>query len=266
MALIRCDNVSKYFRRTVASKKLLREHISDLAQAPEPDDRFYALRDITFEVKKGESLGVIGRNGAGKSTLLNVISGLTPPDEGSLEVNGVVAALLELGAGFHPDLTGRENLEIYASLVGLTRQQTADYRDEIIEFAELADMMDEPLRTYSSGMIVRLAFGVAVHRKSDVLIVDEVLAVGDATFQEKCVQRIRKMQKEGMSLLFVSHAPTLVEMFCTSAIWLDQGQVIRYGPASEVCPEYANFASGALPAPVVETASAPARKRAGARR
>jgi lipopolysaccharide transport system ATP-binding protein len=177
MALIRCDQVSKYFRRTAPGKKLLREHIAEMATAPEPDDRFYALRDVSFEVQKGESVGVIGRNGAGKSTLLNLITGLTPPDSGVIEVSGTVAALLELGAGFHPDLTGRENLEIYASLVGLTRKQTAEYNDEIIEFSELGDMMDEPLRSYSSGMIVRLAFAVAVHRKSDILIVDEILAV-----------------------------------------------------------------------------------------
>jgi ABC-type polysaccharide/polyol phosphate transport system ATPase subunit len=266
MALIRCNKVSKHFRRTLASKKLLREHIADMAQAPEPDDKFYALRDVSFELRKGESVGILGRNGAGKSTLLNMICGLTPPDEGTLEVNGAIAALLELGAGFHPDLTGRENLEIYASLVGLTRQQTARYHDEIVDFAELAEMMDEPLRTYSTGMIIRLAFGVAVHQKADLLIVDEVLAVGDAAFQEKCVQRIRKMQAEGMCLLLVSHAPTLVQAFCDSALWLDQGQVKRYGSVAEVCPAYADFVTGNLSSRLGEPAPAPARKHAGARR
>jgi ABC-2 type transport system ATP-binding protein len=184
-------------------------------------------------------------------------------------VNGVVAALLELGAGFHPDLTGRENLEIYASLVGLTRKQTDEYRDEIIDFSELGDMIDEPLRTYSTGMIVRLAFGVAVQQRSEVLIVDEILAVGDVAFQQKCVDRIRTMRAAGMSLLLVSHAPSMVQMFCDTALWLDQGRVVQYGQAGPVCSAYQNFlATGASVTPAEEPAPPinAVRKRAGARR
>lgn len=251
MALIRCHKASKYFNRSTGGKKLLREHIGDMGRQPEPDERFYALRDVSFEVEKGQSLGVIGRNGAGKSTLLNMVTGLVRPDEGSIEVNGTVAALLELGAGFHADLTGKENLQIYASLVGMTKAQTAKYHDEIVEFAELHDYMDEPLRTYSSGMIMRLAFGVAVHHNADLLIIDEILAVGDAAFQEKCVQRIRKLQQSGHSLLFVSHSPGLVAQFCDTALWLDQGRAMRVGPGSEVTNAYMEFLSLA-PVPAAE--------------
>lgn len=261
MALISCDKISKYYRRSGGSK-LLREHLGDMTRGPEPDDRFYALRDVSFEVNKGESVGIIGRNGAGKSTLLNIITGLTGPDEGTVRVNGTVAALLELGAGFHPDLTGRENLEIYASLVGLTRAETVKYRDEIVAFSELHDFMEEPIRTYSSGMIIRLAFAVAVHRNSEIFIVDEVLAVGDAAFQNKCVDRIRSMHTSGQSLLFVTHSPGLVQEFCKTALWLDQGRVMRYGPSAEVCAAYHEFLQLEPPIPAaVSVAPAPKRRK-----
>ncbi|MBC8165887.1 MAG: ABC transporter ATP-binding protein, partial [Bryobacteraceae bacterium] len=151
------------------------------------------------------------------------------------------------------DLTGKENLQIYASLVGMSRSQTARYHDEIVDFAELHDYMDEPIRTYSSGMVMRLAFGVAVHHKTDLLIIDEIMAVGDAAFQDKCVHRIRTLQKSGHSLLFVSHSPVLVAQFCDTALWLDQGRVMRVGPSAEVTNAYMEFLSLA-PIPAVSPA------------
>jgi lipopolysaccharide transport system ATP-binding protein len=260
MPLVRCHQVSKYFRRT-SGTKLLRDHIGDMARRPDPDDRFYALRDVSFELRKGETLGVIGRNGAGKSTLMNMVTGLVPPDEGLLEVNGSIAALLELGAGFHADLTGKENLQIYASLVGLSRAETERYHDEIVDFAELQDYMDEPLRTYSTGMVLRLAFAVAVYQKADLLVIDELLAVGDAGFQSKCVKRIRALQASGQSLLFVSHAANLIEEFCDSALWLDQGRLIRQGGAAEIASAYLEYLHLAPP-PMVEVMAAPRARRA----
>jgi ABC-type polysaccharide/polyol phosphate transport system ATPase subunit len=248
MAIITCENVSKHFRRQAPSK-LIRDHVSDLAQSSEQDEeRFYALRDVSFTLEKGDTLGVLGRNGAGKSTLLNMLTGLTRPDAGKLEVNGQIAALLELGAGFHADLTGRENLQLNAALIGLSRKQTEQYEKDIIDFSELNDHMDETLRTYSSGMIMRLAFAVAIHLDAELLIVDEVLAVGDASFQTKCVDYIRAKCRAGRSMVLVSHAPALIAQFCNKALWLHQGQVQRVGSSEEVANAYAEFCvSGSVP-------------------
>ena len=239
MSLIVCDKVSKFFRLQT-SKKLIREHVSDLVDSND-EDRFYALRDVSFTVERGESLGIVGRNGAGKSTLLSVITGLAKPDTGTVDVKGRVAPLLEIGSGFHPDLTGRENLRLNASLLGLSRAETDQLQPAIIDFADIGDHIDAPLRTYSSGMMLRLAFGVAMQLKPEILIVDELLAVGDAGFQEKCLKRIQEMLSSGASLLFVSHAPHMVAQFCKKALWLDQGRVMRYGPAGEVVGAYLDF-------------------------
>lgn len=255
MSLITCENVSKYFRRQ-APAKLLRDHVGDIAHAKD-NDRFYALRDVSFELERGESLGVIGRNGAGKSTLLNMLTGLTRPDTGTLRVNGQVAALLELGAGFHADLTGRENLRLNAGLIGLTRKETEKYEQEIIEFSELADHMDETLRTYSTGMIMRLAFSVAIHLNSELLIVDEILAVGDAPFQLKCVDQIKAKSKAGQSLVLVSHSPAMVKQFCNMLLWLDKGQVMRFGPVEEVAYAYMQFCEGNSETTAEETVHVP---------
>jgi ABC-type polysaccharide/polyol phosphate transport system ATPase subunit len=249
MAIITCENVSKHFRRQ-APAKLIRDHVSDLAhRGEEEDDRFYALRDVSFTLEQGDSLGVLGRNGAGKSTLLNMLTRLTKPDAGTLQVNGKVAALLELGAGFHADLTGRENLQLNASLIGLTRKQTEQYEKQIIDFSELADHMDETLRTYSSGMIMRLAFAVAIHLDAELLIVDEILAVGDASFQSKCVDYIRAKCRAGQSMVLVSHSPALIAQFCNKALWLHEGRVQRAGSSEEVAGAYGEFCvSGSIPA------------------
>ena len=260
MELIRCDNVSKFFRRQTQGR-LLREHVSDLASQPEEDDRFYALRNVSFSIQRGQSTGILGRNGAGKSTLLNLISGLGRPDEGTITVNGTVAPLLELGAGFQIDLTGRENLWLNAALMGMTEAETHKFQDEIVEFSELGDLVDEPLRTYSSGMLVRLAFAVAIHRKADLMIIDEVLAVGDMPFQQKCVDKIRRMQRSGMALLFVSHAPTLVAEFCQEALWLDNGHLMQHGIVHDVTAAYTQSLQTGAPQPVEVLHVEPKRRK-----
>ncbi|HLJ46873.1 MAG TPA: ABC transporter ATP-binding protein [Bryobacteraceae bacterium] len=236
MALIVCDKISKKFRRA-GGQKLLREHLISWWSKPDSHD-FYALKNVSFEVEAGESLAFVGGNGAGKSTLLSIVAGLAPPSEGSVTVNGRIAALLELGAGFHRDLTGAENLILNASLLGFTQKETDQLFESIVDFAGLNDVIHEPLRTYSSGMIVRLAFSVAVNVNPDILIVDEVLAVGDQAFQAKCFDRIREHRRAGRTFLFVSHAAPMVREFCDRAMWLDNGEMIMQGDAKEVLDAY----------------------------
>jgi ABC-type polysaccharide/polyol phosphate transport system ATPase subunit len=218
-------------------QRLIRHHVSSWfnRQQSEP---FYALRDITFSLEKGESLGVCGSNGAGKSTLLNLLTGLGRPEKGKIEVNGKVSALLELGSGFHPDLTGAENLKINAALNGFSRRQTAALFDSIVEFSGIGEFINEPLRTYSSGMVLRLAFSIAITVDPDVLIVDEILAVGDQTFQAKCQDRIRQLRNRGTSFVCVSHSPALLKELCDVGLWLDHGQAVLQGRMSDVLRAY----------------------------
>ncbi|MDZ7636971.1 MAG: ABC transporter ATP-binding protein [Bryobacterales bacterium] len=235
LPLIAFDGVSKRFERH-GGQSLLR-HLAGrvFGQGSAP---FYALRDVSFTLMRGESLAVIGRNGAGKSTLLSLVAGLCQPEQGSVVVRGTVGALLELGTGFHPDLTGRENLHLNAALVGFSRSETREAEGEIIAFAELGDFMDEPLRTYSQGMTMRLAFSIAVHSRPDILMVDEVLAVGDARFQARCRERIFALRDAGCTFLFVSHAPRDVTEFCRRAILLEAGRIAMDGDAADVLEEY----------------------------
>jgi ABC-type polysaccharide/polyol phosphate transport system ATPase subunit len=186
----------------------------------------------------GESIAVIGGNGAGKSTLLSLVTGLAIPNEGSIHVKGRVAALLELGAGFHPDLTGRENVFMNAALLGFSRKETNNLFDSIVEFSGVGEFINQSLRTYSTGMSLRLAFSVAVNLNPDILIVDEILAVGDQSFQGKCIDRIRRLRKAGKTLLFVSHNAGMVLELCDRAIWLDHGELVMQGPAKEVVSAY----------------------------
>jgi lipopolysaccharide transport system ATP-binding protein len=235
--VIELAGVSKSFPHG-GGAKLLRTHFRELFQKRERSD-FFALRNVSFRVEDGESLAIVGRNGAGKSTLLSLVAGLTDPVEGSVAVKGRVAALLELGAGFHPDLTGVENLHLNASLLGLSRERTADAYEGILAFADIGDFIYEPIRTYSMGMTMRLAFAIAVNVDPDILIVDEVLAVGDHAFQEKCRERIRGFKEQGKTLLFVSHSGPLVKELCSRALWLERGQILLDGPAAEVLDAYA---------------------------
>jgi ABC-type polysaccharide/polyol phosphate transport system ATPase subunit len=228
MNVIEVRGVSKKFNRH-PTRKLLRDHFRDRLKRPESPRVFYALRNVSFDVGRAEGIQIIGANGAGKSTLLSLISGLTTPDAGSIRVNGQVRALLELGSGFHPDLTGLENLTLNAALIGITEAQVRRATSKIIEFAELEDCIEEPLRTFSAGMIMRLAFSVAISVRPDVLIVDEVLGVGDAGFQRKCFQAVRKLREQGTALLCVSHIAGIGEEFCSRAIWLNAGEVLADG-------------------------------------
>ena len=236
MALIEFENVSKTFKQGTGAKILLR-HLQDLA-LQRHRDLFYALRNVSFSLDHGESLAVIGRNGAGKSTMLSLVAGLAQPNDGRVEVTGKVAALLELGSGFHGDLTGVENLWLNAALLGLTRQRTAQVFDSIIDFSGIGDFIFQPLRTYSTGMVMRLAFAVAVHVDPDILIVDEVLAVGDTSFYSKCLEKIMEFRHSGKTLIFVSHSSAMLKMLCDRAIWLDHGQLMADGDITEVAALY----------------------------
>lgn len=236
MTVIEFKNVSKAFHR-LAGQRLLRHYLEDL-MGKSGSDSFHALKNINFSIKDGESVAVIGANGAGKSTLLSLVTRLAPPSSGEVVINGRVAALLELGAGFHPDLTGRENVRLNASLLGFSRNQANALYDSIVDFAELHDFIDEPLRTYSSGMMLRLAFGVAVNLDPQILIIDEVLAVGDQQFQAKCIDKIFEIRNQGRTILCVSHATTILQSLCSRAIWLDHGQLIMDGPINEVLQAY----------------------------
>lgn len=230
------QNVSKKFSLT-GGRKLLRGHLRDFLNK-DGHRFFYALRDVSIRVREGESLGVIGANGAGKSTLLNLATRLCQPDEGQVTVKGRLSAVLELGAGFHSDLTGAENLRLNASLFGLSRGRTADLFDRIVEFSGVGEFIDQPLRTYSAGMIVRLAFAVAIHVDPDILVVDEAMAVGDQAFHAKCFERMLAFRRDGRTMLCVSHSPETLRQMCNRAVWLDRGQVILQGEIEEVLAAY----------------------------
>jgi lipopolysaccharide transport system ATP-binding protein len=200
---------------------------------------FWALRDISFMVKRGEMVGIIGRNGAGKSTLLQLLAGTLTPTTGSIEINGRVAALLELGSGFNPEFTGRENVFINGAILGISSAEMKERFDEIADFADIGDFIDQPVKTYSSGMMVRLAFSVSVCVDPEVLLVDEALAVGDAAFQYKCIERLEKLAKSGTTTFFVSHDIGLVKAFCNRVIYLAEGGERASGPADEMAQLYA---------------------------
>ena len=236
MKAVVLENVSKTFSLH-AGQMLMRQRLKHLfeRQAMLP---FYALKDVSFELRFGESLGVIGSNGAGKSTLLALIAGMASPSSGTISVQGRVAALLELGSGFHPELTGKENVYLNASLLGFNKAQVDALYPEIVDFAGIADFVEEPLRTYSSGMILRLAFSVAMNVDPDILIVDEVIAVGDAAFQAKCFEKIRAFRRAGKTFICVSHSQALLRDICDSAVWLDHGQLMMQGPITKVFSAY----------------------------
>lgn len=236
LPVVELQNVSKSFTWH-KGRVLLRTRLKQLFQ-PSNAERFQALRNVSLRVEAGESVALIGSNGAGKSTLLSLVAQLAEPDEGTVKVNGRVVALLELGAGFHPDLTGAENVYVNAALQGLSRKRANELFDDIVAFSEIASFIHEPLRTYSSGMIVRLAFSVAAHTDPDILLIDEVLAVGDQSFQAKCLERIRRLRAQGKTLLSVSHSPSIVREFCDRAVWLDHGEVVLSGPAEEILEAY----------------------------
>jgi ABC-type polysaccharide/polyol phosphate transport system ATPase subunit len=202
---------------------------------------FPALERVSFEVEKGETIGIIGQNGAGKSTLLKLLCGVTRPTHGTLETRGTIASILELGTGFHPEFSGRDNAALNAAILGLSASEVRDRLPAILEFSELGAFLDRPVKTYSSGMYMRLAFSVAVNVNPDILVIDEALAVGDGHFQKKCVEKIREFQQEGKTILFCSHSLYYISSVCSRALWLDQGRAMRYGPSLDVVHDYETF-------------------------
>lgn len=199
---------------------------------------FWAVRDVTLDVQRGESLGIIGHNGAGKSTILKLLSRITDPTSGSIVVSGRLAALIELGAGFHPDLTGRENIDLNGVILGMRRAEVAQQFDSIVAFAGLEDFIDTPVKRYSSGMYVRLAFAVAAHVRADVLLIDEVLSVGDAAFQDRCMAKMRELKANGATIVYISHNLWSVQTFCDRAVLMDHGRIAAEGPPAEVIDLY----------------------------
>jgi lipopolysaccharide transport system ATP-binding protein len=222
------------------AKSLFRSQTSDLR--PLTSEDFWALKDVSFEIKQGEVVGIIGRNGAGKSTLLKILSRITEPTTGRVRLRGRVASLLEVGTGFHAELTGRENVFLNGAILGMTRAEIIRKFDEIVAFAEVEKFLDTPVKRYSSGMYVRLAFAVAAHLEPEILIVDEVLAVGDAEFQKKCLGKMEAVSKGGRTVLFVSHNTAAVRALCSRGIWLDRGRVVELGPAGSVIDAYGSRA------------------------
>ena len=248
---ISVDEVSKSYRlwgrrsqfATLKSALLKR----DLKIAPEASVQ--AIRNLSFSVHRGEAFGIIGRNGSGKSTLLKLVSGILKPTTGKVSVNGRIAALIELGAGFHPEITGRENIYINGIMLGLTRREIDQRFDKIVEFSGIREFLDQPVKTYSSGMYVRLGFAVAVHVDPDVLLIDEVLSVGDEEFSAKCIAKIQEMKFRGVTLLFVTHQLDQVRNLCDRALWIDHGQLEAIGDPMRVVDAYLQEVSGVTPAP-----------------
>jgi len=232
MSVVRLENVSKVYSRKV-TRQFVKAYIKNRFR-PAHHERFYALKNVTLELHEGDSLAVVGPNGAGKSTLLSLVAGLSWPDEGQVQVHGRVAALLELGSGFHPDLTGAENVHLNAALLGFSRRRAREKFDEIVDFSGIGEFIGEPLRTYSAGMVMRLAFSVAAAVGPDIPLIDEVLAVGDPAFQQKCIRRIQELKQEGRVLICASHVMSTLRGLCNRGIWLDRGQVQREGEAADL--------------------------------
>ncbi|MDM8527950.1 ABC transporter ATP-binding protein [Anaerolineales bacterium HSG24] len=249
---IRFENVSKKFSIQRTRPRFWQDRLFGMFK-PKPADEsadksFWVLRDINFEIEQGESISFIGVNGAGKSTLLKLLTHIIRPTTGMIEINGRISALLELGTGFHPDLTGRENIYLNGAILGLKRTEIKRRMDEIIGFAELERFIDVPVRNYSSGMYVRLGFSVAIYTEPEILIVDEVLAVGDVAFQRKCMDQINALKRRGVTIILVTHAMGSVEDMCQRAVWLDKGRIRVIGEAESVVRQYVWDSYGQNPA------------------
>jgi lipopolysaccharide transport system ATP-binding protein len=244
---IRCENLSKQYRiGSPDNYKTLRDAIANTALAPfrrsansrNGHGHIWALQDVSFEIKRGEVVGIIGLNGAGKSTLLKILSRITAPTRGRADIHGRVGSLLEVGTGFHPELTGRENIYLNGAILGMRKAEIDRKFDEIVRFAEVEKFLDTPVKRYSSGMYVRLAFGVAAHLETEVLLVDEVLAVGDAQFQKKCFEKMRDIGVQGRTILFVSHNMSAVRSICKQALIIEKGRVVAQGEIDETVDQY----------------------------
>jgi lipopolysaccharide transport system ATP-binding protein len=243
--VIHCEGIGKsYHRGALQQSTLLRDHLSRMVKSPvsvfrrPKDETFWALKDVSLEVREGEVVGLIGRNGAGKTTLLKILSRITKPTTGWAEIHGRVGSLLEVGTGFHPELTGRENAYLSGAILGMGKSEITRKFDEIVAFAELDKFIDTPVKHYSSGMYVRLAFAVAAHLEPEILLVDEVLAVGDASFQKKCLGKMGQVSREGRTILFVSHNMAAVKALCSKAVLIRDGAVASSGMVADVADDY----------------------------
>lgn len=236
--IIKVRHVTMKFNLMEEKVDTLKEYIVRLLQGKLLYNEFTALDDISFDIEKGDIFGLVGFNGAGKSTLLKIIAGVLRPTCGSVEVRGSIAPLIEVGAGFDPDLTARENIYLNGAILGHDKAFLDEHFDRILDFAELRNFVDVPVKNFSSGMYARLGFAIATEVQPDILIVDEVLSVGDYAFQEKCEQRIRSMVEHGTTIVLVSHEITTVKKLCNKAVWLDHGKVLETGPAMRICCRY----------------------------
>lgn len=236
--MIRAKNISMRYLMTYDRIQSIKEYMVQLVKRKIKYEEFWALKDVSFEIEKGEVVGIIGHNGAGKSTLLKVISGILKPTSGELEVNGNIVPMLELGSGFDHDLTGRENIFLNGAILGYTEMYLKEKYDEIVDFSELDKFIDVPIRNYSSGMLMRLAFSIATVVQPEILIVDEILAVGDAAFQEKSKARMLELMGGGTTVLFVSHSLEQIREMCDRVIWLEHGNVQMIGETETVCNSY----------------------------
>jgi lipopolysaccharide transport system ATP-binding protein len=235
------ENATVRFNMATERIDSIKEYFVKLAKRQLRFQEFLALKDISLDIRKGESWGIVGNNGAGKSTLLKLICGILMPDRGAVQVRGSIAPLLELGAGFDPELTAGENIFLEGALLGHSRKFMRDHYDEIVEFSELEDFMKMPMKNYSTGMQARMGFALATLVKPDIMIVDEALAVGDAAFQRKCEKRIHEMLEGASTLLFVSHSNEVVKRLCKNAVWLRKGEIVMAGEANKVCDAYSDY-------------------------
>ncbi len=242
--IIDVNDVSMRFNLATEKTETLKEYVVKLAKHRLLFNEFYALKHVSFSVQPGESLALIGRNGSGKSTMLKVIAGVMYPTLGSVRVNGDIAPLIELGAGFDPDLTARENVFLNGAVLGHDRDYMNSHFNNIVDFAELWDFIDVPVKNFSSGMVARLAFAIATEVKADILLCDEILSVGDFMFQQKCHKRMQELLAGGTTLLFVSHDIDQVKELCQRAVWIDHGEKRADGPSASVCDEYVQFMQG----------------------
>lgn len=238
MAIIEVNHVSMRFNLSKEKHESLKEYFLAMAKGKLQFDEFYALRDVSLTVEPGDFYGLVGLNGSGKSTLLKVISGVYKPSQGNVKVSGTIAPLIELGAGFDIDLTARENIFLNGAVLGHSRAYMKKHFDEIVDFAEIEEFIDVPVKNFSSGMVARLGFSIATQVRADILVVDEILAVGDFLFQQKCYRRMEEMLSGGTTLLFVSHDAEMVKRMCRRAVWLNDGVMMDIGEAAAVCDNY----------------------------
>lgn len=237
--MIKIDNITMDYKVQKEHIQSLKEYLVNIFRGKITYDCFKALDNISVDIKKGEVVGIVGRNGAGKSTLLKVIAGVLPPTQGNININGVIAPMLELGAGFDQELTAKENIYLNGAILGYSKEFLESKYEQIVEFSELADFIDQPVRTFSSGMMMRLAFSIATIVEPEILIVDEILSVGDSHFKKKSENRMRELMAGGTTVLMVSHALPQIRELCSRVIWLDKGKVKMDGDTKTVCDEYA---------------------------